>query len=146
MCDSCSSKDSEKEQEKTEQVEDKVEKKEVAKPKKVETKKEIKKEVKKETALTAKEQEIANDGAQKGHLIGLGMGQNEGLQNSMDAMEKTGRGDEVDNVLERMAGRDYDNYYGAPTNAEEKRLKQIFVKYYLEAMEAAQAEAEFFSR
>lgn len=146
MCDSCSSKDSEKEQEKTEQVEDKAEKKEVAKPQKVETKKETKKEVKMETALTAKEQEIANDGAQKGRLIGLAMGSDEGFSNTMDVAEKTGREDILDKLYEKNAARNYDNYYGVPTNAEEKRLKQIFVEYYLKAMEAAQEEAEFFSR
>ena len=54
--------------------------------------KETKKEVKMETALTAKEQEIANDGAQKGRLIGLAMGSDEGFSNTMDVAEKTGRG------------------------------------------------------
>lgn len=116
-CKESKSKNNDPQKQKTEQVEKKSEQK-----------------VPKE--LTAKEREVANNATEVGRAVGMALGGSE-LSNMIDAAEDMGHEDDLDNLYEKQAGDAYNKDYGVPSNSEEKRLKQIYVEYYLKAMEAA---------
>lgn len=116
-CKESKSKNNDPQKQKTEQVEKKSEQK-----------------VPKE--LTAKEREVANNATEVGRAVGMALGGSE-LSNMIDAAENMGHEDDLDNLYEKQAGDAYNKDYGVPSNAEEKRLKQIYVEHYLKAMEAA---------
>lgn len=42
--------------------------------------------------------------------------------------------EQVNQMLEKLAGDEYDMEYNAPTTAEERRLKKIYVEYFIKGM------------
>lgn len=90
---------------------------------------------KQEPQMSAKEQEVANAGAKQGTMFGMAGAGNEEFSNMLDMADYVdGMDDKINKMLEEMAGREYDNQYGSPTNAEEKKLKKIYIKHFIEAL------------
>ena len=85
--------------------------------------------------LSSKEKEIADAGAHQGTLFGMAGANNEGFSDMLDAADYIeGINDKVDEMFKEMAGGEYDKQYGAPANAEEERLKEIYIEHFIKAM------------
>jgi len=90
---------------------------------------------KQEPKLSPKEQEVANAGYKKGSMYGMAGASNEEFSNMLDLADYVdGMDDKVTEMFEQMAGNEYDREYHAPTNAEEKKLKKIYIEHFIEAM------------
>ena len=88
-----------------------------------------------EPKLSPKEQEVANAGYKKGSMFGMAGASNEEFSNMLDLADYVdGMDDKVTEMFEQMAGNEYDREYHAPTNAEEKKLKKIYIEHFIEAM------------
>ncbi len=88
-----------------------------------------------EPQLSPKEKEVAEAGSKQGTLLGMGIASNEELSNMLDMADYIeSMKDEVDKLNEDMAGSEYDKRYGAPTNAEEQKLKKIYMENFIKAM------------
>ena len=88
-----------------------------------------------EASMTPKEQEMADAGFNKGTMFGMAGASNEGFSNMLDLADYVdGMDDKVNELLEQMAGNEYDKEYNAPTNAEEKKLKRIYIENFIKAM------------
>ena len=84
--------------------------------------------------LSSIEKEIADAGAHQGTLFGMAGANNEGFANIHDAADYMGEiGDKYNEMLEEMAGAEYDKAYNSPTNSEEEKLRKIYIKHFLEA-------------
>lgn len=95
-------------------------------------------EKKQESQQSPKEKEMAEAGANQGALFGMVGASDEGFSNMLDLADYVeGMDDTVDKMFNEMAGREYDNQYGAPTNAEEEKLKKIYVEHFIKAMNNA---------
>ncbi len=103
-----------------------------AKESKHESGKETKKE---EPKLSAKEQEVADAGFKKGSMFGMAGASNDNFSNMLDLADYVdGMEEEVNKMLEEMAGQEYDIEYNVPTNAEEQKLKRIYIESFIKAM------------
>lgn len=92
-------------------------------------------ENKKDLQLSAKEKEIADAGYKKGSMFGMVGASNEEFSNILDLADYVeGMDDKVTEMFEQMAGDEYDREYHAPTNAEEKKLKKIYIENFIKAM------------
>ena len=90
---------------------------------------------KQEPKLSPKEQAVANAGYKKGSMYGMAGASNEEFSNMLDLADYVdGMDDKVTEMFEQMAGDEYDREYHAPTNAEEKKLKKIYIEHFIEAM------------
>lgn len=90
---------------------------------------------KKDVQLSQKEKEIADAGFKKGTMYGMAGASNETFTNMLELADYVDGGDDkVNEMLENMAGDEYDREYGAPTTAEEKKLKKIYVENFIKAM------------
>lgn len=90
---------------------------------------------KEEPKLSPKEQAVANAGYKKGSMYGMAGASNEEFSNMLDLADYVdGMDDKVTEMFEQMAGNEYDREYHAPTNAEEKKLKKIYIEHFIEAM------------
>ena len=88
-----------------------------------------------EPKLSPKEQEVANAGYKKGSMYGMAGASNEEFSHMLDLADYVdGMDDKVTEMFEQMAGDEYDREYHAPTNAEEKKLKKIYIEHFIEAM------------
>lgn len=88
-----------------------------------------------EPQMSAKEREVADAGAKQGLMFGMAGAGNEEFSNMLDLADYVdGMDDQVKRVFEEMAGNEYDKQYGSPSNAEEKKLKTIYIKHFIEAM------------
>ena len=95
----------------------------------------IKEKEAQEPKLSPKEQEVANAGYKKGSMYGMAGASNEEFSNMLDLADYVdGMDDKVTEMFEQMAGDEYDREYHAPTNAEEKKLKKIYIEHFIEAM------------
>ena len=90
------------------------------------------------TKLSSKEKEIADAGYEAGSIIGMMGGSIEGLSdmikaaNYLDAMNnKSGE------TIRKIAADQYDTEYQAPSNAQEEKLKKIYVDNYIRGMNKA---------
>lgn len=112
--------------------------KEADKSKKIEktTKEQTEKaEKKQESELSPKEKKVAEAGANQGALFGMAGASNEEFSNMLDVADYVeGMDDKVDEIFKEMAGGEYDKQYGSPTNAEEKKLKKIYIEHFIKAM------------
>lgn len=88
--------------------------------------------------LSPKEKEIADAGYNAGSIVGMMGGSIEGLSdmikaaNYLDAMNnKSGE------TIRRIAADQYDTEYQAPSNAQEEKLKKIYVDNYIRGMNKA---------
>lgn len=98
-----------------------------------ETKEIVKKE--QESQLSPKEKEVAEAGANQGTMFGMAGASNDGFSDMLDMADHIdGMDDKVNEIFEEMAGGEYDKQYGAPTNAEEKKLKGIYIEHFIKAM------------
>lgn len=85
--------------------------------------------------LSAKEQEVADAGFKKGSMFGMAGASIEDFSTMLDLADYVdGMEEEVNKLLERMAGQEYDNEYNVPTNAEEQKLKRIYIESFIKAM------------
>lgn len=85
-------------------------------------------------ALSPKEKEVAEAGSSQGTLFGMAGANNEGFANIHDASDYMGEmGDKYKEMLEEMAGAEYDKAYNSPTNSEEVRLRKIYIEHFLKA-------------
>jgi hypothetical protein len=90
---------------------------------------------KQEPKLSPKEQAVANAGYKKGSMFGMAGASNEEFSNMLDLADYVdGMDDKVTEMFEQLAGDEYDREYHAPTNAEEKKLKKIYIEHFIEAM------------
>lgn len=88
--------------------------------------------------LSPKEKEIADAGYKKGSMYGIAGAGNENFSNMLDMADYVeGMEDKVNEVLEEMAGNEYDKEFNAPTNAQEEKQKKIYIKHFIKGMEAA---------
>ena len=88
-----------------------------------------------EPQLSSKEKEVAEAGANQGALFGMAGASNEEFSNMLDMADYVdGMDDKVNEIFEEMAGGEYNKQYGAPTNAEEKKLKRIYIEHFIKAM------------
>lgn len=88
--------------------------------------------------LSPKEQEIADAGAHQGTMFGMAGANNEGFANIHDAADNMGEmGDKYNEMLEELAGAEYDKAYSSPTNAEEGKLRKIYIEHFLKAFNSA---------
>ena len=95
-------------------------------------------EKKQEPQLSPKEKEIAKAGYERGALFGMAGSSNEEFSNMLDIADYFDElGKEVDNMYVQMAGQEYDNAYTAPTNAEEEKLRKIYIEHFLKAFNSA---------
>lgn len=84
--------------------------------------------------LSTKEKEVAEAGSNQGTLFGMAGVNNESFSNIHDAADNMGElGDKYNEVLEEIAGKEYDKVYNSPTNTEEEKLKKIYIEYFIEA-------------
>jgi hypothetical protein len=92
-------------------------------------------EKKQEPVLSAKEKEIAEVGYKKGILYGYAGADNNEFSNMLDIADHVeGLDEKVNEVMEEMAGREYDNEFNTPSNAEEKKLKKIYIENFIKGM------------
>lgn len=88
-----------------------------------------------EQKLSPKEQEVANAGYKKGSMYGMAGASNDEFSNMLDLADYVdGMDDKVTEMFEQMAGNEYDREYHAPTNAEETKLKKIYIENFIKAM------------
>ncbi len=88
-----------------------------------------------EPKLSPKEQEVANAGYKKGSMYGMAGASNEEFSNMLDLADYVdGMDDQLNEMLEEMAGDEYDREYHTPTNAEEKKLKRLYIENFIKAM------------
>ena len=88
-----------------------------------------------EPKLSPKEQEVANAGYKKGSMYGMAGASNDEFSNMLDLADYVdGMDDKVTEMFEQMAGNEYDREYHAPTNAEETKLKKIYIENFIKAM------------
>ena len=91
---------------------------------------------KQELHLSSKEKEIADAGYNKGTLAGYAATENEEFSNMLDLAEKIdGMEDKMNEMIEQMAGQEYDKAYNAPTNAVEEKMRKIYIEYFIKGME-----------
>lgn len=96
-----------------------------------------KEEKEQESPLSPREKEVANAGFKRGIMFGMAGASNEEFSNMLDAADYLDDlGKEVDKMYQEMAGREYDNEYNAPTNAEEEKLKKIYIENFRKGMES----------
>lgn len=89
----------------------------------------------KESSMTPKEQEMANAGYKKGTMFGMAGASNEEFSNMLDLADLVdGMDDKVKEMFEQMAEDEYDKEYHAPTNAEEEKLKNIYIENFIKGM------------
>lgn len=103
----------------------------------VDTKKSENKEKNEKQAqqLSPKEKEVAEAGRKRGSLFGMSAADNEELKTMLDMAEYVdGMDEKIEKIFGDMAGNDYDNEYGAPTNAEENKLKKIYIENFIKSM------------
>ena len=85
--------------------------------------------------LSSKEKEIADAGCKRGTMFGMAADDNEELKSMLDMAEYVdGMDDKIEKIFGEMAGNDYDNEYGAPTNAEQVKLKKLFIDNFIKSM------------
>lgn len=88
--------------------------------------------------LSSREKEIADAGAHQGTLFGMAGANNEGFANIHDASDYMGEmGDKYNEMLEEMAGSEYDKAYNSPSNSEEEKLRKIYIEHFLKAFNSA---------
>jgi hypothetical protein len=88
-----------------------------------------------EPKLSPKEQEVANAGYKKGSMYGMAGASNDEFSNMLDLADYVdGMDDKVTEMFEQMASDEYDREYHAPTNAEETKLKKIYIENFIKAM------------
>lgn len=114
-----------------EEVKTQVEEK--AKKEKKEEKKE-KEEKEQERQMSTKEQEVANAGFKRGTMFGMAGSSADGFSDMLDLADYVGMNEKVDEILEQMAGDEYDREFQAPTSPEEKKLKKIYIENFIKAM------------
>lgn len=89
----------------------------------------------KEAELSSKEKEFADAGYKKGTLYGMAGANNNEFSDMLDMADKVaGMEDKVNDVMEEMAGRVYDTEYDAPSNAEQEKLKKIYIENFIKGM------------
>lgn len=124
----------EKEAEKVEKPKNAV-KSENTKKSEKETTDKAEKKKEQEPKQSPKEKEVAEAGANQGALFGMVGASNEEFSNMLDLADYVeGMDDKVDEILKETAGGEYDKQYGTPTNAEERKLKKIYVENFMKAM------------
>lgn len=85
--------------------------------------------------LSPKEKEVADAGRKRGSLFGMSADDNEELKTMLDMAEYVdGMDEKIEKIFGEMAGNDYDNEYSAPTNAEENKLKKIYIENFIKSM------------
>ena len=90
------------------------------------------------TQLSPKEQEIADAGYKKGSMFGMVGSTNEDFSNMLDMADYVdGMDEKINEMYENMAGDDYDREFGAPSTAEEKKLKKIYIDGFIKGMNNA---------
>lgn len=101
----------------------------------VDEKKESPQKEKEKPKLSPKEQSIADAGYSKGSMYGMAGAGNESFSNALDMADYIEGGQEqINKMLETLAGDEYDMEYHAPTTAEERKLKKIYIEYFLKGM------------
>lgn len=94
-----------------------------------------KEEKSKESSISPREKEIAEAGRHQGTLFGAAGTNNNEFSAMLDMADLSeDMEDKVNEMLEEMAGGEYDKEYGSPSNAEEKKLKKIYIENFIEAM------------
>ena len=97
-----------------------------------------KEEKSRESSMSPREKEIAEAGRSKGVLFGAAGADNNEFSTMLDMADLSkDMEDQVNQMLEDMAGSEYDKEYGTPSNAEEKKLKKIYIENFIEAMNNA---------
>jgi hypothetical protein len=85
--------------------------------------------------LSPKEKEIAEAGAKQGTLFGMAGASNDSFSNMLDMADYVeGMDEKVNEMFEEMASGEYDKQYGAPSNAEDRKLKKIYIEHFVKAM------------
>ena len=94
-----------------------------------------KEEKSKESSISPREKEIAEAGRHQGTLFGAAGTNNNEFSAMLDMADLSeDMEDKVNEMLEEMAGGEYDKEYGSPSNAEEEKLKKIYIENFIEAM------------
>ena len=94
-----------------------------------------KEEKSKESSISPREKEIAEAGRHQGTLFGAAGTNNNEFSAMLDMADLSeDMEDKVNEMFEEMAGGEYDKEYGSPSNAEEKKLKKIYIENFIEAM------------
>lgn len=94
-----------------------------------------KEEKSKESSISPREKEIAEAGRHQGTLFGAAGTNNNEFSAMLDMADlSSDMEDKVNEMLEEMAGGEYDKEYGSPSNAEEEKLKKIYIENFIEAM------------
>lgn len=94
-----------------------------------------KEEKSKESSISPREKEIAEAGRSQGALFGAAGANNNEFSAMLDMADlSSDMEDKVNEMLEEMAGGEYDKEYGSPSNAEEEKLKKIYIENFIEAM------------
>ncbi len=89
----------------------------------------------KQQTLSPKEKEVADAGYNKGSMFGMAADDNAEFKNMLDLAEHVdGMEDKANELLERVAGQQYDIDYHAPNNEADKRLKRIYVENFIKGM------------
>ena len=97
-----------------------------------------KEEKSKESSMSPKEKEMADAGRSKGVLFGAAGANNNEFSAMLDMADLSEEmEDKLNEMLEEMAGGEYDKEYGSPSNAEEEKLKKIYIENFIEAMNNA---------
>lgn len=92
-------------------------------------------EKKQDSQLSPKEKEVADAGYKKGSLYGMAGSDNNEFSNMLDLADHVdGMDSKVDEVLEEMAGHEYDNEYNTPSNSEQEKLKKIYIDNFIKGM------------
>lgn len=92
-------------------------------------------EKKKDLQPSPKEKEIADAGYKKGSMFGMAWASNEEFSNMLDLADYVdGMDDQLNEMLEEMAGDEYDKEFNQPTSAEEKKLKRLYIENFIKAM------------
>lgn len=93
------------------------------------------KKEKEKPKLSPKEQTIADAAYSKGSMYGMAGAGNETFSDMLDLADYVEGGEEqVKQMLEKLAGDEYDMEYNAPTTAEERKLKKIYIEYFFKGM------------
>lgn len=94
-----------------------------------------KEEKSKESSISPREKKIAEAGRHQGTLFGAAGTNNNEFSAMLDMADLSeDMEDKVNEMLEEMAGGEFDKEYGSPSNAEEKKLKKIYIENFIEAM------------
>lgn len=82
--------------------------------------------------LEGEEREMADAGYKNGQLYGMAGSANDALAGVHIISENVDElGDKFNELVEKMAGDEYDKAYDVPTNTNQENLKKIYIKYFV---------------